>query len=123
MRSVTSVVYLTCSYCGRATASDEQGRWWCPHDGCVSNIGNPRGGQPKDGGMRIACPRWQEDGPWPPPWAKQCKHLRVEISTPIDAQTLYELLKALARCDCGSELIVFEPGRHPDEPTRTPPDP
>lgn len=66
---------------------------------------------PREHVLRIACSKWREDGPWPPPWGQPCGHVRAEIGLPIDIEVLGELAKVL-RCSCGAPTVIL--GRAPE---------
>jgi hypothetical protein len=65
--------------------------------------------------LRIACPKWAEDGVWPPPWDHPCTHLRLEISLPLDIARFSALCNAIGACSCGQPMVILCHGR-PDDP-------
>lgn len=57
--------------------------------------------------VRIACPRWEEDGPWPSNFERPCSHLRMEIGLPLNVEVLIGIVGVISECSCGENLVIL----------------
>ena len=57
--------------------------------------------------LRIACPKWSEDGPWPSDFEHACKHIRIEISLPLPVDVVVGICNLLDHCSCGEKMVIL----------------
>lgn len=57
--------------------------------------------------LRIACPHWEEDGPWPSDFEHPCRHIRIEIGLPLKAEIVVNIVRTISICACGENLVIL----------------